>query len=359
MRFITPRLLTTLVASILVLGFAVGCGDDPDDPQEGSPYDDLDDHEITLQVIQDAMCEAAFECAETSRSSAQSFVSYSRYGSVEDCKADANLFGEAAPAEFEAGVSSNRVSIDRSAADDCRQAFRDQLCDGGLQDSTPSACNQLFQGNVEEDGNCVDTTECEGDLRCTHESDDEGCYGTCQEPEENDSNDCGGEECADDEYCDSFFDPVDDELVESCEPIGDEGDECERDSDCDDHLICSASEGTCQSIEFVDDGDDCFAFGPQICDAGLSCFAEDMFEPGTCGEVGDEGSECQLTANCEPGLFCEIGAEEDSGECAPLKSVGESCEGDTECETLECDATFDEPGECLSGEDAMCVHPDD
>jgi hypothetical protein len=116
-----------------------------------------------------------------------------------------------------------------------------------------------------------------------------------------------------------------------------EGEACDEEEDACVYAQCKG--GKCVPLPGL--GDDCEWLG-KGCGAGY-CGEADVCEPGN-----QEGGNCLFYDECAAGLAC-------AGDvCLPLRTAGEPCSDDWECDTIFCDggtcsAMLDPENSCLAG----------
>lgn len=138
--------------------------------------------------------------------------------------------------------------------------------------------------------------------------------------------------------------------------MGEEGDDCEKDSDCNfqDDLVCVfriGEGGTCQEPEEAKGGYECNE--PQIvCEDGFYCDGEN------CLRQKENGAPCSLSMECREGMYClldssssgEGGAGSSAGEgtCVNKRQTGDDCDENQQCKDGSmCLLVGDDPGECV------------
>lgn len=151
-----------------------------------------------------------------------------------------------------------------------------------------------------------------------------------------------GEAC--DDYKDSLYDNCDKGLMclggkcgDPCAPAG-EGEECLTQG-CIEGYVCTLylDSGTSSCELAAGLGDSCESTS---CAQDLTC----DFETSTCVEQPALGDPCQ--GACQDGSYCDTSSDNaDDWVCVAPKPDGESCEGDSECESLDCDH---DSGQCMT-----------
>lgn len=156
---------------------------------------------------------------------------------------------------------------------------------------------------------------------------------------------CGETECAAGGYCTgggfnqdalAYDCPV-------CAAIPGKGEDCSGSGQCLDGHWCDweMEPATCVPL----------AAAGEACMNSSSCRSE-FCNPGTmlCDDGGEEDDPCGAPEDCRPGLFCG------AGNCTPLRRNGESCDGEGQCVSTECDLATGTCGladgaECSAGRD--------
>lgn len=397
-------------AVLAALGFAMAigaCGESEGENQSTNGGEEFTgtDSEVVEQALTNAFCEALFECYDSSPLSANLAAQYGRYGTVENCKANATIIEFVDDPEFQAALEGGRLVVDRTKASACGNDYKAAICAGEIVNSAPASCLEFLKGQTGEGDFCVNEFECAGGLECSYSFEEESaCYGTCV-PAEESENTCGEEVCTDGQFCDYEVNEETFDFVEFCSPTVGEDEECEWDEQCGEGLRCSPIREICVPLEGALEGESCI-FAETICEPGTRCYLGDepdlmgemgeMLE-GTCIELGDEGDNCVAEFDCKIDLTCIRGDEEeaifgtcgviepqDNGTscsldeqcesgycnweeevCAPQVGLGENCNSSSQCESGFCD--WDEEtleSVCMEGDgdddyDQICIHPDD
>ncbi|RMG21287.1 MAG: hypothetical protein D6729_01045 [Deltaproteobacteria bacterium] len=239
-----------------------------------------------------------------------------------------------------------------------------ESCANGPCDETVAFCNdqsvcEAYRG---ENSPCTRSGECQPNLTCR--SLDGGATTVCTTPA------ADGEACTQDEECASGrCGPTDTCLTvpaaqgAPCQVNTDcqAGDVCDFDGmngfvcmapkqmgeacytpfSCAAGLICEgagAGGGTCQPIPQLGETCSQFCAGNAWCDTTLN--------PPTCvapGKAGNHCSNADFFPTCESGLFCN-----DQEVCQAKLATGESCTGDTQCQSGVCDGATQKCAEvCL------------
>ncbi len=292
-----------LVASLLALAAAPGCGNEGSGPIAFGDY--CDDWSRTV-------CDFARRCDCLAG------------GTVEMCR---TLMGNQCANDVEAPVDAGTRTFDAAAAGDCLSWYRSILSSCTLGDlEGGDACDRMLVGTHAENDSCdvdddclpalecyrgrcarmplageacLDGTTCAADLFC---ADDERCaaYRTQGQP-------CpeGDLACADGTYCDA--------RTTTCEPRLRSGEDCRHDNAaCADDLYCSIVNGVCQPY------------------------------PAAGGDCGDS------SGACAEGFWCEAV----SRVCRALLPDGEACTDDAQCVSDTCTT-----GTCAPTPQDNCPYP--
>lgn len=280
-------------------------------------------------------------------------------------------------ATTETAVDEGRVIYHGDKVEACAAAMEALGCDL-LTSRGPDACDEVFEGTVDEGGACTLTAECKGELICKA---DEACPGVCAQRQP------AGEPCTDNDHCVDGLVCGEDSGV--CETPSVEGDACgagnpaclpmffclgadEEQSQAgtcvawDDLLAnaegetCSITEGpwcelgstcsvtgitggvTMECVATVESGAACYFGVPSPCPVGEFCNANidiGQFE-GTCTALPGDGEACNTVGfpECAPSLVC------DGGTCRAIGRLGDDCTSDLTCASGNCDG-----GTCAAG----------
>lgn len=367
-------------------------------------YESLDDAELLSQVLADVHCKVGWECYDSSMMGALLLRDTRTYLSADHCRIDRGTSSSWIAPLAEAALEAGRLAINRDYVEDCRDEMFDAYCDPEKTPSELDACNQAFEGFVEEGDVCLISYECEAGLICNNFDTDE-CYGYCEQPpeeqwgqpitdpDEDEDEDCGGEICDDDEFCAALN--IDGDIEHVCQPRQPVGSSCYRDYHCQEDLFCTGNkcrsslpgegdpcdmtldcdgdyvcvDDICQSPQPAEEGEECQeSSGQRPCKPGLTCYqpVQDpdnpwASDPKTCREMGVEGDECTSGNDCYFDLYCTYSyGDEEPGECKPRPGLGEECSGPGtgNCQEGVCD---EEDEVCVERKESgpACVHPDD
>lgn len=347
-----------------------GCADDDGDSNGGSvSVEEPEDfsNEANERLVT-AACEGIFECPEKQDPNLLSF--FSGFSDQQSCEAylnDNEGVNAGDMQELVAAAEDGRVTYSPDAAEDCLEEFEEatQECTAvGKATFSGGACDEVFEGDKEEDDACLISEECaEGE--CDRQSDPDTCYGTCEPGgTAGEGESCSPGDCDPNENLTCSSTDGDGECV-APQSVG-EDEPCRELSQCEGDLVCLDS--VCTEPETPkEDGESCgYGEGLVVCAGGLTCQdlasnSETGAVEGECGSPLQEGDSCLASFECERGLYCD-GADFEAGEegeCAPTKEVDESCESSEECGVFtECvDSTCRPSGE--DSEDEQCELPDD
>jgi hypothetical protein len=240
-----------------------------------------------------------------------------------------------------AGVDAGRITFHQANTQSCLDSLDTISCDV-LMDSKgmPQDCQAALEGTVAQSGACYDSGECAGDSYCTETA--LQCPGQC-EPRA-----AEGESCASNSECEGQLEC--DFTSSTCEQPDTSGtdpglgESCPN-GDCQMGLVCNPDNSICE--EYDREGDACVP-GDSTCELFTYCDNSQ-----TCVRYNGAGATCGMSndgewAGCLPGTYCDFGPST-SGTCETAKAIGESCQGDTECQSAECS----EANECI----ATCAPP--
>lgn len=310
-----------LIFVAALIGALSACGETEDAPVSLEAFS---------EQYTDAVCARAFSCCtveELSEAFDDVPGAYDRgdFSTEEECRTElypdiAELFSNRQDA-----IDDGIIKYQPDKVSGCLRELQSVVCGEGLrpEGSAAPACDQVFEGQVEEGKSCLSTFECrEG--RCL------GVYLA------------SGVTTSDLKYG-------------WCGTPGDIGDKCGRSVDCKDgnycvHLVDPETGqldriSTCQRIAQI--GEPCTQYGcvkEAYCDIGSS------ESPGsrTCKPSKGVGEPC-LPGQCNTQAYCD---EPGGGQCAATKPNGESCRERVECANHFCGASTD-----ASSDDTICRDP--
>jgi len=234
------------------------------------------------------------------------------FASADTCGA---FFRDRPDVDRDAALAAGKVYYNGVAAQRCHAALAELSCDAASREGRvlPAACDEIFNGLVDDGDACAFDTECRSE-RC----DTTGCEpftccsGTCLATRERAAIGKGCEvsaDCVVDAYCAP-------EGV--CQRLVGEGGSCDVDGDCDYGLACiGASElmpGNCRAMPLV--GESCPYL--RCAEIGATCNASHV-----CVPLGLPGAACASAADCSPFARCDVA----SGTCADVPTLGQACEG--------------------------------
>lgn len=313
-----------------------------------------DDGEVALENLcvqmQDAMCDTMKRCE---------FEWYFELATHQRCE-DLIDCDEFEFDQLQESIDAGRMEYDARAASDCFRALRAIDCaeigDFFSEEGGPAACQVIFRGLVEEDGDCYRDEECQQGTWC--DASVENCPGVCR------AYLAMGEDCQGAGECDP--DEADCDWEQGvCMALAGEGESCER-IDCAESLVCDWDTDTC--IRPGLEGD--------ACSRDVECKGLRFCLDGTCAGPAAQGQACSagedyesLGFACQTGLYCDVDliAEEREGTCQPKKTAGAQCVTYLECRPgLLCvGVTVDEqqqsvtPGTCAQPKQAGASCPVD
>ena len=104
-----------------------------------------------------------------------------------------------------------------------------------------------------------------------------------------------------------------------------------------------------------------------VCAADLFCNSDGKCDSITLGSAGADCGLAQGQSPCKPGLVCELDPDMLGGKCVPLKSAGDACGSEFECElslhcsgdTLKCAPRLADGASCSSYLDCESFNCDD
>ena len=310
-------------------------------------YEDLDEAQL------DALCDYLVRCGFAS--------------SAQICLDAWSRLISSSP-DLDAAIENGTVIYDSTAAAACGQSVRNAGCGDFLSEGFASAeaCDQVFQGTIEEGGTCWIDEQCVSEECELSDCAMACCQGSCvaSAPEAAIGEDClSGQSCVSGAHCDFDMGTCVADLSEGASCAGDnecassldciastcqappgEGEAC-LDFQCASPYACDVDTGTCQPLRHENEPCNPTA---SICSLGLVCNPDSN----TCTLPGGVGSACDydlLGFNCGEGAYCDYDFMLDEGTCQPLVADGEPCEGDTECLSFHCGIE----GTC--GPEPVCV----
>jgi hypothetical protein len=285
------------------------------------------------------ICKITFDCPEWGDAGLLTFTG--RFRNKAACEAGAidvlgiDLGNEAA------AIEGGRLRFDGTKAQACfdeAEAALEAACSGQMPQELGDACELMYVGLIAEGGNCLESTECEGDQACIRP--DNQCYGTCAPDEDPCRN------CTSDQYC---------EGRQACAPRGSLGATCGDSDQCVQGVACV--DGACAepTANFLNAGEACglaLQDGGRICQPGSTCVdfvIEQGSATGVCGTPRGADSACFLSLECAPGLACGGGDPSTgmAGTCGPLGAMGDSCFFPFDCESGQCEGTCVERMACM------------
>jgi len=234
-------------------------------------------------------------------------------------------------------VESGRVRVDGALWGDC-------IAERLECDPTSSACEDLFEGTLEEGAACdVTSEECAPGLRCIADdpdADECSLAGTCEEIESFEH----GERCEPTGRCKDRKDICgvatsgDDEGELICRRPLEEGDACPIEDFgmlgtglCERGTACAPDGDAVVCTEPLDELEPCFytvgdVGGVALCKSGAFCDpAGGVCRRFSFPEGAAKGEDCDVTAECQPGLACI------DDECATALPNGSDCDSDEQC----------------------------
>lgn len=241
---------------------------------------------------------------------------------------------ESAPywAELQQAVQDGVVTFDGAQAAACLTAMAARICD--LAVKAPASCSAMFVGSLADGQPCTDGAWCASTYCSRPPGTPDGCPSTCAPLGQAGSPCQSLADCAGDLYC----------VAAQCTAVSPpqpaaKGQPCqEYNVPCTDGLYCAWGRELPVCVQQVGPGQACSdAFD---CRRSLTCDEE----TGKCPPFLKEGDACQDPtpfaegpSQCADGLICAIVGSEDHPEalCKPLRTLGESCEGDYQCAALD------------------------
>lgn len=289
---------------------------------------------------------------------------------VETCaRANINLPAQLTLApETVAAVKAGHMLYNGNNAKTCLDSFANATCDKTDEAGRvlPYACDQLFRGTVDADGECFEDAECiSGDcqiLVADAECAAGKCVGNTPPPEPmlaRNGESCQLVGCVAGSLCNT--------TTFLCEPLHGAGMSCVTTSDCAYGLGCAGgSVRTCKALPAI--GQPCPE--GECRDDGARCTTSGCVAVGLPGATCNSSSECSSYYTCDfstmkckslpvTGEACNSGGSRcfdasfcDSStlKCVPYRGVGEICSSSLQCASGECDFTTNEcvePMTCL------------
>jgi hypothetical protein len=347
------RLVFGLLALISLVALPACSGGDGSGSDNSSTNSSVTDEREAAIAFAEAHCEVAYECPRQATGEYSPIIR--GFSSAEECKQVARQ----KPRAFVAGPSgsivrsllSDRLELDGTDASSCVEAYKSFICrEAPNAETLEQTCDDVLAPQVEQGGTCGTSIECTGDLECEGIS-LEQCEGTCKPPDE--AEDCGGETCAEDEFCSSSSCAPKPAEGESCaegivpcesgswcvpDPDGDsatcvaessrgEGEHC-GDSDlvCAEDLTCV--DGSCTPYQQVEEGSACA--GTQVCKPGVPCVEPSPGAEPVCRKGAGPGESCE-SRFCRNDLYCT-----EDNTCRKRRANGESCSSDFDCLSGNC-----------------------
>lgn len=343
------RILFLLGLLVTIVSFSTACADDAGSPIDGEDVtggdtefeadttgesdteDEVEDsiyREDYSEPYADAICGRIFSCCMfRDRARAGTLLGASEeFDTEEECR---RVIADAVDAELAEGVVGESLVNGRQVyradkIDACLSEIETAACGGGLlsEDATPS-CGQVFEAQVDDEGDCAADEDCREGTCYGEELDDDGTItelGTCRSPTRRDVGDeCSysvedeqlvwNDNCAHGNYCD--FE------MHICKKKVELGGACQKNRDCVQGAYCDE---TCKVRNTL--GESCT---PHSCDGQTYCDIPDFGESGVArcearkavGEVCDEDSD---EHECKPGGSC-------SGRCRDHRNATQVCVG--------------------------------
>lgn len=354
---------------------AAGCGEDRAAGAEGES--ESEGEGIALEDLPAAYAEEVCSQAEACLG-ALGELFFDRAQCVQDVTSSGE---QGSLPQMQAAIDAGTVVYHSDRAQECVDAIAAAGCE--IFSNQPiEACEDMFEGSVDEGGACNIDEECAGaDLYCENDA----CPGACA-PRLG-----AGSECANDGECGDAL--VCDEGLDTCEAPGAGGAACGggTEPDCAIGLACwggdemAGEPGECTDLAALmteAEGDACDLIDGPLCEPGLSCVVTSVmpapvFEcqaevasgaacnlalPDACPDeeycAGAEPMTGDIEGNCEPlpgdgeacaPTFptCATGAACIDETCVVLRDVGGDCEDDDWCHSGTCaDGACAEPAAC-------------
>jgi hypothetical protein len=284
----------------------------------------------------------------------------------EDCVTNFSVRAEEELATLPDAIDAGRVKYDGTKVQACLDEITSADC-SFLSERDPASCEAVFEGTVEEGGDCQRNEECQGEQYCNFA---DACPGICSAREQaggacTGNSDCadglkcgeaslcvkpsaageackGGEpDCIDGYFCvgndDAMNMPGECKLFDEAFP-GKLGDACSLAALCEIGLSCNITsiapvEGEC--VEKVGSGDACGFAVPDQCPDDEYCTGVTLLAPGTCTSKPEAGEDCG-TNQFMSATVCAPYARCDEGVCRELAHLGETCTVNGTCYSGSC-----------------------
>jgi len=237
-------------------------------------------------------------------------------------------------------IADHKVSYDSEAAFECISALAKLSCDTTSKDfRVVPTCDDVFNGVVAGGDECGIAAECKTGscMLGSGCSADTCCAGACTAgPPSAIGGPCHVDaDCAPSLYCSA--------LDQTCHALGQDGDTCYIDSECDYGLGCvtTTSPGVCHALGAS--GGAC-PYG-RCANDGETCQGSTM----TCVPVGLPGGPCMTAADCSPYGACNTAAEM----CSDAPDIGQTCTGNCEADA-RCDLVASGQCEALTMDGNAC-----
>jgi len=263
------------------------------------------------------------------------------FATLDECEAYTFLIPDQ---NLEAAIADHRVTYSELQALRCIDALAKRTCDEGTREARfePDACAHVFLGTIATGASCAIASEC-ATGRCMQPACDPStcCAGTCATAA---LSPIGGA-CALDADCTSDAACG---LDHACHALGNDGDTCYRDSQCNDGLGCvtQTNPGLCRPL----------AANAAACPYGICApIGQHCDAHMTCARDGLSGDACDRNADCAPTNFCDT----TRGVCAALPAAGMPCTvrctGDAWCDVAAslCRPRLEKAAPC--GTDSQCL----
>jgi hypothetical protein len=280
-----------------------------------------------------ALCEKLLSCENNS--SIAEFVTFGGWSSVDACAREVQA-GLISPGQAQKAAEQGSLTLNSCEASDCLQQIPNLDCLGvhrallEARYDEMASCYGAWQGARAAGSPCTVDAQCQGDRVCTPGFGSTSCTGSCNDPGQSGSGQCGDIVCRHDQYC-SFDNDV-------CMSRGAIGDDCEQNFECTLDAYCDDT-GKCVAIDTGRGlGETCNDFD-ELCSFDFACI------DGECSDFVGEGDSCSFVG-CDAGLFCN-----QNSQCEALRGDFASCENDGQCLSFRC-----ADGECTPVDD-LC--PDD
>jgi len=272
----------------------------------GSGAGDADD------ALRDATCRYQVRCGA--------------FASEDECR---ELYERSASsnASLVAAVDHGRIAFSADTLDACVDAFDALSCDTTQQDL--SACDGIFTGRVELDGDCAFDLECTSGRCIVPDCVDACCTGSCgpARPYPGEGEPCAAI-CDGDLYC--GIDGI-------CHAPLPEGAPCDEYAVCEGGNYCRPSTAHCEAIPHL--GESCES---TFAEEGSTCNAMGVGVP-----AGTTGDPCTDSIDCSPYYVCNP----DQHVCTLIPDTlrsdnGVACDSSLECKSHYCDLTCQDPPVC-------------